>query len=375
LKKITPRSQVKTSLVSSAKRIDPSNLRSDFDSWPSLAERSWNTSSPPILDRSYETILFAGLGGSGIIGEVIADLVSEVGSARVEVWKDYHLPSHVDKETLVVGVSCSGNTEETISVVYEANKRGLDICTFGTGGFLESFSKSNGKIKFTKTEMLKVPRSSFPGIFFPVLKFAAQNGYLGKIEGDVPEALKSLGEAKELCSGVDLKTNQALQIGIRLSKSSLPLIYSSRRSRAVGLRFRQSLNENAKMHGYDGVVPELCHNEIVAWDASRVSRQRKKSRTPSSLPILLRFEDDPKELEARFDIIEEIISGSGAETVSAPSLGSSYLSRVVSMLYLMDYSTYFAAILRRVDPILTPSIDLLKGELKKRLDYLGKLAQ
>jgi glucose/mannose-6-phosphate isomerase len=356
-------------------RVDPSNLKDDFDSWPFLAETSWSSSSPPQLDRTYQNILFTGMGGSGIVGEIISDLASEVASSRVEVLKDYHIPKYLSKETLVVGVSCSGNTEETISAISEATKQGIDICAFGTGGFLESYSNSHRNVKFTKTAMLKVPRSSFPGIFFPVLKFMTQNGYLCGIQEDVPETLRSLTEMKSQCSGPDIRSNKALRFGTLLAKSSYPLVYSSRRTRAVGLRFRQSLNENAKMHGYDGVVPELCHNEIVAWDASRASRQRKKSRLPSTFPVFLKLEDDPPELTARFNVTEEIISRSGFEAASAPYIGSSYLSRIVSMLYFLDFSTYFGAVFRGVDPVQTPSIDLLKAELRKRLDYLSKIPQ
>ena len=98
------------------------------------------------------------MGGSGIIGEVISDLSDELESLRIDVLKEYHLPKYYTNETLVIGISASGNTEETLSVLSEANKRGFDICTFGSGGLLEKMSKSNPRIRFTRTSMLKVPR-------------------------------------------------------------------------------------------------------------------------------------------------------------------------------------------------------------------------
>ena len=81
---------------------------------------------------------------------------------------------------------------------------------------------------------------------------------------------------------------------------------------------------------------------------------------------------DPLEIKTRFQILEDILKKAKNQFVQVPSLGTPYLSRIISMLYLLDYSTYFAAILRGVDPIQTPSIDFLKSELKTRLNYLGR---
>jgi len=276
-------------------------------------------------------------------------------------------------------VSASGNTEETLSVLSEASKRGFDICTFGSGGMLEKQSKTNPRIRFTKTSMLKVPRSSFPGIFYPVLKFMIQNGYLRISEENVLDSIECLSRAQELCQRPSAKQNRSLEIAAALSegKNAVPLIYSSRRTKSVGLRFRQSLNENAKTHGFAGVVPELCHNEIVGWDKNAASGKKRASKEESGgsifVPISLRLEDDPLEIKTRFQIIEDVLKRSRSQFIQAPSLGTTYFSRIVSMLYLLDYATYYTSIFKHVDPILTPSIDYLKSELKTRLNFLSRI--
>ncbi|MDA4111250.1 MAG: hypothetical protein OK439_01830 [Thaumarchaeota archaeon] len=366
------------SILDSLPKIDTSNLRSDFDSWPSFSRASWEEAVPPQLERTYSSILFAGMGGSGIVGEVISDLSMEFDSLRIDVLKDYHLPKYFSNETLVVGVSASGNTEETLSVLSEASKRGFDICTFGSGGQLERFSKANSRIKFTKTSMLKVPRSSFPGLFFVVLKFMMQNGYLRVPEEQVSDSIDSLSRVQELCIRASAKQNRSLEIASAVSqgKNSVPLVYSSKRTRAAGLRFRQSLNENAKMHGFDGVIPELCHNEIVGWDRTFSGKKRVAKEDPSGstfVPIFLRLEDDPLEIKTRFQIIEDILKKSKFQFIQAPSIGTTYLSRILSMLYFLDYASYYAAIFRHIDPIQTPSIDYLKNELKTRLNFLSRI--
>jgi glucose/mannose-6-phosphate isomerase len=366
-------------IFTSVPKIDPSNLRADYDAWPSFARSSWGEAQPPSLERTYSSILFVGMGGSGIIGEVISDLCNELDSLRIDVLKEYHLPKYYTNETLVVGVSASGNTEETLSVLSEAGKRGFDICTFGSGGMLERLSSSNPRIRFTKTSMLKVPRSSFPGIFYPVLKFMIQNGYLRISDENVLDSIECLSRAQELCQRPSAKQNRSLEIAAALSegKNNFPLIYTSRRTRSVGLRFRQSLNENAKTHGFAGVVPELCHNEIVGWDRASASGKKRASRDEAAasnfVPICLRLEDDPLEIKTRFQIIEDILKKSRAQFIQAPSLGTTYLSRIISMLYLLDYGTYYTSIFKHVDPIVTPSIDYLKNELKTRLNFLSRI--
>ena len=366
-------------ILTSVSKVDPSNLKSDYDAWPSFAKTSWEVAQPPSLERTYSSILFVGMGGSGITGEVISDLSNEMDSLRIDVLKDYHLSKYYTNETLVVGVSASGNTEETLSVLAEASKRGFDICTFGSGGLLERMSRSNPRIRYTKTSMLKVPRSSFPGIFYPVLKFMIQNGYLKISEENVYDSIECLSRAQELSQRPSAKQNRSLEIAAAISegKNAVPLIYSSRRTRSAGLRFRQSLNENAKTHAFDGVIPELCHNEIVGWDRNAASGKKRASREESAgsnfVPISLRLEDDPLEIKTRFQIVEDILKKSRTQFIQAPSLGTTYLSRIVSMLYLLDYGTYYASIFKHVDPILTPSIDYLKSELKTRLNFLSRI--
>ena len=115
---------------SATSKIDKSNLKADYDSWPDLARSSWSDSTTPQLDRSYSSMLLVGMGGSGIIGEVVADLTSELDGIHIDVLKDYHLPRFYTSDTLVVGISASGNTEETISVMNEAQSNFNDKIYF-----------------------------------------------------------------------------------------------------------------------------------------------------------------------------------------------------------------------------------------------------
>jgi len=327
------------------------------------------------MDHEPSSVVIAGMGGSGIVAEVVSDVASEKDSSvQIRALKDYHLPRDVDRASVVIGVSCSGNTEETLGVLHEAAQRGVKGYTFGSGGLIEAFSKKNSGYKFTRTPMLKVPRSSLPGILFPVLRLLSASKIINLGEEEVAEAFGAMEAVKANAGDLhNPEFNPSLSIGTALNRADpCPLVYSSRRTRSVGLRFRQSLNENAKMHAFDGTVPELCHNEIVGWDlaASRAIGRGTTAAAPTS--VLLKLDDDPEELRIRFEILRDIISKSDGRTIDAPFQGASYFAKIMSMLYSLDYATYFTSILRQVDPILTPSIDLLKKELQSRLDYLKR---
>src|SRR5579875_1283307 len=108
-------------LEKTIRAIDKSDLRSDFASWANLASKAWNNTVAPDIQNKYDSILFAGMGGSGIIGGLVSDYATELNSdISFDTIRDYHLPSSIGKNTLVIGVSCSGNTEETLSILAEA---------------------------------------------------------------------------------------------------------------------------------------------------------------------------------------------------------------------------------------------------------------
>jgi glucose/mannose-6-phosphate isomerase len=353
-------------------KVDRSDLKSDFDSWPELATDAWRNSKVAELNRNFQSIIFAGMGGSGIIGSLISDIGEETASKlQLHNLNDYHIPEKFSKDSLVVGVSCSGNTEETLSALAEAHSRDMSISSFGSGGKLKQLSEKWNS-GFTQTRMLKAPRSSLPGLLYPVLKQLSESRLINISNEDVEESLQNLSKARDVARNADDPKNPTMSIARQIARHDPLLIYSQRRTHAVGLRFRQSINENAKLHAFNGNVPEICHNDIVAWDYD-VARIKKTKSKSSGLAVLLRLDDDSKEINVRYEILIDIIRSRGGAILESLCLGKSYLSRIITMLYLLDYATFYLAILRGVDPFGTPSIDTLKSQLEKKLNLVSRL--
>jgi glucose/mannose-6-phosphate isomerase len=359
-------------------RIDPADLGADYAAWPSLAREKWGETNVPSFEAgNFDRIVLVGMGGSLLSGELLVDLAREKKSSiEFETVKDYHLPSYCNDKTLVIGMSSSGNTEETLSVLSEAHKKGLKAFTFGSGGSIESLSKDKWGFDFIRTSMLKVPRSSLPGIFYPVLKLLVSNHLLNYSEDEIEESIAALGQVNSKNGSQHIEALKLAKEIVSGRSDPFPLVYASCRTRAAGLRFRQSLNENSKIHAFNGEIPELCHNEIVGWDyiSSSIKKYRSATLGGRKPCIFLRLsEDDPSEIKTRFDIVADVVCKSKGRILEAPHVGRGYLARMLSMLYCLDYATYYAAILRGVDPIKTPSINLLKDQLASRLNFISSL--
>ncbi|HID05511.1 MAG TPA: hypothetical protein EYP10_00025 [Armatimonadetes bacterium] len=152
------------------------------------------------------------------------------------------------------------------------------------------------------------------------------------------------------------QNNPAKALALRLS-ARLPVVYASRLTRSAAIRFKDSVNENAKARAVVEVLPELCHNEVVTWDA------------PPDVPtstIFLRFEGEPRYVEVRFGALASIIERAGHEPIELRGEGTGFIAQILSLIYLLDYTSIYLAVLRGVNPLPTRAIDEIKRLLYRR---------
>jgi glucose/mannose-6-phosphate isomerase len=333
--------------------IDKSRLYEDYEGWPQYCEDAFSldVAIPDIgeIDR----IFYAGMGGSGASGDILEDAFTSTLDKQIIVLKDYHLPKFTVKNDLVIVASASGDTAEALSVVKEASELGCKLAAISTGGKLEYFCKEK-EIAFTKTKMLKVPRSSFPYLFFPALKILLKITESKRIRDKLDSVIPKL---KELHGMININStfneNPAKKIANRLSEG-IPVIYSSAENKGVANRFKTALNENSKMIAHTAVVPELCHNEIEGW---------KEGGNKVFKPIFIRNKNEFPEITKRFEVMKDIVESTGIDIYQYWEFGDNYFSRSLTSIYLLDYASIYAAVLRKIDPIIIPNIDNLKKRL------------
>ena len=338
--------------VESTRSLDKSGFCSLYDNWVEHCRKAWSIRVPLGKITNVEEIFLAGMGGSGVAGELIHDWLEPRISVPVNVVKDYRLPGHA-RRGLLVAISCSGNTQEILSVVKEGSKKSFEIVTLSSGGALRNLAQRDG-YPHIGSRMICTPRTSFPYIFFPLVKLMSKIGvYDGKKE--VLESLEYMEEILgKIHSKIPFETNSAKQSANWLH-DGIPVIYGANWSRAVAMRFKNQLNENAKMHSYFDIIPELCHNEIMSWESN--------SDLPFR-PLFLRNDDEPKEISRRFDLLHDLLRDKGIEVreIKIPWRGT--LPTALALLLTVDYISVYAALIRGLDPSSTDTIDVIKKRLK-----------
>src|SRR5438105_3476044 len=139
-----------------------------YDRWPEIARESFKSEQEEVDFRDIDHIVFAGMGGSGALGDIFSAILSKT-NIHVAVVKGYHLPNTVDSHTLVVTTSISGNTRETLSVLDSANKSKCKLVAFSSGGKMQEYCIKN-KLEYRNILALHSPRASFTTFLYSVLK-------------------------------------------------------------------------------------------------------------------------------------------------------------------------------------------------------------
>ena len=334
--------------LSSLEKIDSEKMYAVYDKWPAIAKKSFNSDIKECDHTEINHIVFAGMGGSGAIGSIFSAILSKT-NIHVSVVKGYVLPKTVDKNTLVITTSISGNTVETLSVLDAAKKLNCKILACSSGGKMEKYCKEN-KIEYRKVPIIHSPRASFTSFLYSMLKIL--NPIIPVTLDEVNESIIELEKLQEKIGSSNLTIdNPALELANAIS--GIPLIYYPEGLESVAIRFKTSLQENSKMHVITEDIIESSHNGMVAWE--------KKSNV---IPILIEGQDDHIKTKERWQILKEYFKLNKIDFKEVHSIQGNILSKIINLIYLLDYATIYCAVMLNVDPSPVKSIDFIKNKLK-----------
>jgi glucose/mannose-6-phosphate isomerase len=300
-------------------------------------------------DQSFLNVLICGLGGSGIGGTIISQLVADKCHVPIIVNKDYHIPAFVNEDTLVICCSYSGNTEETLSMYAAAVKKGATVSVITSGGkFAEIAEKEDLNIIQIRGGF--PPRAAF-GLSFPQLFFTL-TAY-GMIDQTfIPEVEKAI----QTLNQNEGQIQKAAKTIAEQLHGKLPIIYSESSLEGVAVRFRQQINENSKMLCWHHAIPEMNHNELVGW----------RTENQNLAVVYLRSEHDYYRNAARIKQNKEVISKYTSTIIDMQAKGESAIERALFLIHLGDWVSEFIAQLKGIDSV---EVDVITG-LK---NMLGKL--
>ncbi|MEA1960889.1 MAG: bifunctional phosphoglucose/phosphomannose isomerase [Bacillota bacterium] len=318
-----------------------------------------NIELPQSYHRSYSNVIVTGLGGSAIGGDILRIYSMQKVAMPVLVNRDYTMPAFVGPDTLVLAVSYSGNTEETLSAYEDAKAKGAQIIVVSSGGTLSEWACRDGYPVLTVPGGL-VPRAATGYLFVPLGLIFENLGLLQGVREDIKSTVKVLEELRaDIEPGVESATNAAKRIAQEM-KDRIPVIWgSSSRTDIAALRWKAQINENAKAPAFYNIFPELDHNEIVGF-------QVPQEVVSKFVVVMLVDPEDHPRIKHRMEITKQVIQDQVYNVLEIEPRGDSFLSNFYSLVYVGDYVSYYLALEYGINPTPVETIDHLKAELAKR---------
>lgn len=306
-----------------------------------------------------DLIAVGGMGGSAIAAELTGAMYADRLPRPWLVVRDYRWPACVGTGSLAVLSSNSGNTEETLALEQQSAARGIPAVALTSGGELARRASARG-LHRQEVPGGMPPRASLFHAWVPMTRLAGALGWVEDAKADWQEAATLLTKRRELLgTAVPESTNAAKQLARACHGRSVFVYSSAGPVAAVGVRWRQQLNENAKLLGHSASVPELNHNEIVGWQAAGDVHR-------GIAVVVLRDREDPAEHATRLELTAQYAERQGAEVHEVASTGQGRLARLASLVQFGDYFSLYLALLGAVDPTDISSIDDFKRRLAER---------
>lgn len=300
-------------------------------------------------------VLVCGMGGSAI-GADYAATWAAASDVRVAVWRGYGLPAWRAANQLLVFSSYSGNTEETLSAFEAAPEGAVRLC-IATGGELAARARDTSVPWIALPSGLQ-PRAALGHSLVALLVALHESGLL---RADPAAELRAAAgavaqSARRLTADVPESTNPAKQLA-RLWHERLPFFAAGNACLGpVALRWKSQLNENAKALAVASLLPEMNHNEIMAWTA--LPDVRKRARL-----VFLQDPHDDRRVAHRMDLTAELLREHVDAVDRVAPDGDSVLQHMLTTTHLGDFASVYLAFLNGVDPTPVGRIE----ELKKRL--------
>lgn len=307
------------------------------------------------MKKDFEKFVSFGMGGSGISCDILKFLLSDID---IHVYKNYDLPDFIDDEFFAIAISYSGNTEETINTLKEAKKRGIDYLSVFSGGELSEIKPEEGSF-IARVPSNILPRLTLSHMFFSILGFFQSMEITDK-ENDVKETIQVLSELKEKLIFKNNDKNPAKEIAEGL-KGRIPIIHSYSPYTAVSLRSKEAFNENSKNPAFNENIPNICHNSILGWQSKKLNKNLAF--------IVIRDEKiENDKMKIRMDATIETMKKTSARVIEIRPIGRSLLAKMFSLIYILDYVSFYLGFLNGVDPADTDAIE----EFKKKLSPVKK---
>jgi glucose/mannose-6-phosphate isomerase len=337
--------------TSALRRGDPAGMLDLVMRVGPMVTEGWDAGATvPLPARPPRVLAVAGMGGSGIGGDLLRAVLWPSSPVPVVVVKAAQLPACVDAGALLIACSYSGDTAETLAVFEGALERGAAAVAITAGGALAARAgRAGAPVVAVRPGM--PPRAALPLLFLPMLRVASRLGLTPTGEAEVREAAGLLeGLAAEWGPSAPSGGNRAKELAVRLA-AALPVVCAATPALApVAYRWKTQLNENAKLFAVWNRFPEASHNEVEGWHAP----------PPGAGVVFLRDGEDGAWAAREVDAVRRLLAGRAGWIEEVWTRGGGRLARLLSLVLLGDFVSVYAALLRGVDPTPVDAIAAVK---------------
>jgi len=350
--------------LSAIKRIDRSDMLGKAAALPRQCLDGWRLGLAWKLPKGYASprhLLVLGMGGSAIGGDLLQGIVGDRLSRPITVNRTYTIPAWVNRDTLVLACSYSGNTEETLAAARQAEAQGAKIAAITSGGKLATWASRNNFPLLTIPTGWP-PRSAVGYLTFAPLGMLVGLGWVKRKGLGVEEACSTVEEMVKACLSPSIPThsNPGKSFALKLVGRLLILYGASGGWEGIAYRWRTQLEENAKTLAFHHLFPEATHNEISGW---REPRPLMKKATA----IFFLDPSIPPRIRRRMNFTGTMIARQGAEVLGLLEFnrGVPPLTRKLCLVALGDFVSIYLGILYRVDPTPVKRVEALKRFMAK----------
>jgi len=306
----------------------------------------------------FDHVVTLGMGGSGIAGNVLQAVGTATLPVPITVLKHYRTPAFVGPRTLAFALSYSGNTEETLAMARGAIAAGARLVTISAGGELEALAREHGALHIPCPPTIPMPRLALGALVAPLFVVLFRMGMLPEAHATLLRAQQQLARRRDQCKpAADVDRNPAREFARRIGRT-IPIIYGNGGLGGVAaLRWKQSVNENAKAPAYWNEYPELDHNEVCGW-----GQHGDVTRQVFTL-VELRHGLEDARLERRAIATRALIEEALCQVLTVEAEGEGRLAQLLDLTYVGDWTSYYLALDNDVDPGPIDAITQLKAML------------
>ena len=303
-----------------------------------------------------KNIVFAGMGGSALAADMVYVLTKGWLHIPFTVVKGYDLPGFVGEETLVVAISHSGNTEETIECYQQARAKNACVAAVSTGGLLID------KAKIDSVPHVIIPSGAQPRMstVYHLRALLKLLQFFWVIDEDLYNQVANStqwlkDEIMQWSATIPESNNYAKQIA-KLSIGKTPEFFAGELTWPLAYKWKISWNESAKNLAFFNQYPEFNHNEFIGWSSHPIEKPFVIFDLRSSL--------ERERIRERMELSDQLLSGKRPKAHSIELRGDTLLRQLLWGLVLADVASIYTALLNGVNPEPVTLVERLKRELR-----------